>query len=100
MTVAIVVFAMIVMAATLASFVWRANYLRHHPTGQRPRWVRWGMADLVRVVCVTEFSILLATEHRPITAGRVITMIAITAAVVGYVLWRFSTPRSSPTGDE
>jgi hypothetical protein len=88
---------MLVMAATLGSFIWRANYLRHHPVGQQPSWVRWGMAGLVLVVCATEFSIVLATDHRPITAGRVITMIIITAAVVGYVLWRFSAPRGSST---
>lgn len=99
MTVAIVVFAMIVMAATLASFVWRANYLRHHPQGTRPRWVRWGIAGLVLVVCVTEFSVLLATDKRPVTAGRVIMMIAITAAAMAYVLWRFSSPSKGRTDE-
>jgi hypothetical protein len=92
---AIVVFAVVVMGTTLSSFIWRANYLRHHPVGRQPAWIRWVIVGLVLAVCGTEFGILLATDDRPVTVGRVISMIAITAAVVAYVLWRFTPPRHS-----
>lgn len=82
-TVAIVVFAVIVMAATLASFVWRANYRRHHLSGQPPGWMRWVMAVLVLTGLHDGVLVLLATYNEPVTAGRVITMIVITAAAGG-----------------